>query len=146
AGPWLVQQAIDSGLPPLLKHGDYSVVALVGAAFACVTVMDYFASRHNVALTGQVSQALLFDLRRRVFQHFQRLSIGFHERFTSGRIVSRMTSDMDSIRELSDNGVHDLVLSGLNVVSIAAIMLWMDTELALVALTTFPVMALLANW
>ncbi|HZE37671.1 MAG TPA: ABC transporter ATP-binding protein [Stackebrandtia sp.] len=146
AGPYLVQLGIDSGIPPLLKHADYGVIMWVGVAYAVVTLVDYGATYGDITLTGQVSQDLLFDLRRRVFGHFNRLSVGFHERFTSGRVVARMTSDMDAIRELSDNGVHDLVLSALNVVAITAIMLWMDTQLALVALVSFPVMAVLANW
>ena len=69
---------------------------------------------------------MLLDLRRRVFNHFQRLSIGFHERYTSGRVISRLTSDMDSISELVDGGIEDLVLSALSVVSIAAILLLLD--------------------
>lgn len=146
AGPYLVQLGIDSGIPPLAESGDYSVIAWVGFGFFVVTVVDYLATRGDVSLTGKVSQQLLLDLRRRVFRHFNRLSVNFHERFTSGRVVARMTSDMDAIRELSDNGVHDLVLSLLNVVAIAGIMLWMDAELALVALLSFPVMAVLANW
>jgi len=146
AGPWLVQLGIDEGIGPITEGGDYSVIIAVGIAFAAVTLIEYGATRGDIALTGQVSQAMLFDLRQRVFAHFNRLSVSFHERFTSGRVVARMTSDMDAIRELSDNGVHDLVLSGLSVVSIAGIMLWMDVELALVALLSFPVMAILGNW
>ncbi|ADD45159.1 ABC transporter ATP-binding protein [Stackebrandtia nassauensis] len=146
AGPYLVQLGIDSGIPPLVDGGDYTVIAWVGVGFVVVTIVDYLATRGDVSLTGKVSQELLLDLRQRVFRHFNRLSVNFHERFTSGRVVARMTSDMDAIRELSDNGVHDLVLSVLNVVAIAGIMLWMDTELALVALLSFPVMAVLANW
>jgi ATP-binding cassette subfamily B protein len=146
AGPYLVMLGIDEGIPPLTESGDYTMLVIVGVTFAVVAVVEYLATRTEISLSGKVSQLLLLNLRRRVFGHFNRLSVAFHERFTSGRVVARMTSDMDAIRELSDNGVHDLVLSALSVVSIAAIMLWMDTELALVALISFPVMALLGNW
>ena len=74
-------------------------------------------------LSGRIGQAVLLDLRQRVYRHFQRLSIGFHERYTSGRMVARLTSDMDSISELVDGGIDDLVLAALSVVSIAGILL-----------------------
>ena len=146
AGPYLVMMGIDDGIPPLIENNDYSVLIMVAVAFGVVTLAEYLATRNEIALSSKVSQALLLDLRRRVFRHFNRLSVSFHERFTSGRVVARMTSDMDAIRELSDNGVHDLVLAGLSVVSIAGIMLITDFELALVALVTFPIMGVLANW
>ncbi|GAA4922877.1 ABC-type multidrug transport system fused ATPase/permease subunit [Stackebrandtia albiflava] len=146
AGPYLVMLGIDEGIPPLTERGDYTVLLWVGVGFVVVTLGEYLATRNEISLSGKVSQELLFDLRRRVFRHFNRLSVSFHERFTSGRVVARMTSDMDAIRELSDNGVHDLVLAALSVVSIAGIMLVMDVELALVALITFPVMGVLGNW
>ena len=65
-----------------------------------------------------------------MYDHFQRLSIGFHERYTSGRMVARLTSDMDSIAELVDGGIDDLVLAGLSVVSVAGVLLWLDPPLA----------------
>ena len=60
-------------------------------------------------LTARISQAMLIDLRKRVFLHTQRLSLEFHEQYTSGRIISRQTSDLDSIRELLDCGINELV-------------------------------------
>ena len=84
---------------------------------------------------------MLLDLRQRVYDHFQRLSIGFHERYTSGRMVSRLTSDMDTISELVDGGIDDLVLAGLSVVSVAGILLLLDPPLALVDPAVVPVPA-----
>lgn len=146
AGPYLVMLGIDYGIPPYAESGDYSVLLAVGVAFCVTTVVQYLSTRNEVYLSGKVSQLILYNLRRRVYAHFNRLSVSFHDRFTSGRVVSRLTSDMDAIRALSDNGVHDLVLSTLNVFTIAAVMLWMDVELALVALLSFPVMLVLGNW
>ena len=60
-------------------------------------------------LSARISQAILLDLRKRVFRHTQRLSLEFHEKYTSGRIISRQTSDLDSIRELLDSGINELV-------------------------------------
>ena len=63
--------------------------------------------------TARISQAMLIDLRERVFVQTQRLSLEFHEQYTSGRIISRQTSDLDSIRELLDGGINELVQSVL---------------------------------
>ena len=60
-------------------------------------------------LTARISQAILIDLRKRVFLHTQRLSLEFHEQYTSGRIIARQTSDLDSIREFLDSGLNQLV-------------------------------------
>jgi ABC-type multidrug transport system fused ATPase/permease subunit len=97
-------------------------------------------------LSGRVGQAVLFDLRRRVFEHFQKLSISFHERYTSGRVISRLTSDMDSISELVDGGIEDLVLSALSVLSVAVVLLVLDVKLALVTLLSFPFLLWLSRW
>jgi ABC-type multidrug transport system fused ATPase/permease subunit len=72
--------------------------------------------------------------------------VNFHERFTSGRMVARLTSDMDTISELVDGGIRDLVMALLSVVSIAAMLLWMDLPLAAVALLSFPFLIWLSNW
>ena len=147
AGPYLVKLGIDNGIPPLLRHPrDSGVLVAVGIAFAVATVAAYLGKRGFVALSGQVGQAILFDLRNRVYRHFQRLSVGFHERYTSGRVISRLTSDMDSISELLDGGVEDLVLSLLSVVSVAVVLLWLDVPLALVSLVLFPLLLWLTRW
>ncbi len=127
AGPYLVKLGIDRGIPPLSHGGnDPTVLIEVAVAFAVAAATEYLTKRGFLAMSGRIGQAILFDLRRRVFNHFQRLSIGFHERYTSGRVVARLTSDMDSISELLDGGIEDLVLAGLSVISVAAILLWLD--------------------
>jgi ATP-binding cassette subfamily B protein len=145
AGPYLVMVGIGSGIEPL-QHGDATVLITVGVAFAFATLAEYLGKRGFLWLSGRIGQAVLLDLRTRVYRHFQRLSIGFHERYTSGRMVARLTSDMDSISELVDGGIDDLVLAGLSVVSIAGILLWLDPPLALVVLASFPFLLWLSNW
>ena len=70
-------------------------------------------------LSARISQAILLDLRKRVFLHAQRLSLEFHESYTSGRIIARQTSDLESIRELLDSGINGLVRGVLYMVFIA---------------------------
>ncbi|HYN94135.1 MAG TPA: ABC transporter ATP-binding protein [Pilimelia sp.] len=146
AGPYLVMLGIDRGIQPLADDGDGRVLAGVAAAFAAATALEYAGKRGFLTLSARVGQAILLDLRTRVYDHFQRLSVGFHERYTSGRMVSRLTSDMDAIAELADGGVDDLVLAGLSVLSVAGILLWLDPPLAGVTLLAFPFLLVLSRW
>ena len=100
-------------MPLALAGGAYLSTGIVGAALiAWYTV-----------LSARISQAMLLDLRKRVFLHTQRLSLEFHESYTSGRIISRQTSDLDSIRELLDSGINQLVQGVLYMVFIAVALL-----------------------
>jgi ABC-type multidrug transport system fused ATPase/permease subunit len=145
AGPYLVMRGIRDGIPPL-DDGNLVPLIVIGAAFVVAAAGEYYGKRGFLLLSGRIGQRLLLDLRQRVYRHFQRLSIGFHERYTSGRMVARLTSDMDSISELVDGGIDDLVLAALSVLSIAGILLVLDPPLALAALLSFPFLLLLSNW
>ncbi len=145
AGPYLVMVGIGSGIEPLIG-GDASVIIAVAAGFAVAVLTEYLTGRGFLILSGRIGQALLYDLRQRVYRHFQRLSISFHEKYTSGRMIARLTSDMDSISELVDGGIDKIVLSLLSVVSIAGILLYIDAPLAAVALLSFPFLLWASNW
>jgi ABC-type multidrug transport system fused ATPase/permease subunit len=146
AGPLLVKLGIDHGIKPLSDHHNASVLIEIAIAFAVATAVSYLAQRGFLILAGRIGQAVLLRLRRMVYAHFQKLSIGFHERYTSGRMVSRLTSDMDSISELADGGISELVLAGLSIVSIAIIMLFLDWPLALATMAAFPLLLWLSRW
>ncbi len=145
AGPYLVMLGLSEGIGPL-QHGDASVLIRIGVLFVVAAMAEYAGKRGFLWLSGRIGQAVLLDLRQRVYRHFQRLSIGFHERYTSGRMVARLTSDMDTISELVDGGIDDLVLAALSVLSIAGILLYLDPPLALAALLSFPFLLWLSNW
>ncbi|MGK5443149.1 ABC transporter ATP-binding protein [Micromonospora sp. URMC 105] len=145
SGPYLVMLGIDRAIAPL-RAGDARPLAAVAGAFAVAAVTEYAARRGFLTLSARIGQAVLRELRRRVYGHFLRLSVGFHERYTSGRVVSRLTSDLDSIAELVDGGVDSLVTAALSVLSVAAILLWLDLPLAAVTLLAFPFLYLLSRW
>ncbi|MER7169668.1 ABC transporter transmembrane domain-containing protein, partial [Micromonospora sp. NPDC000207] len=145
AGPYLVMLGIDRAVGPL-RAGDVTPLVAVATAFVVAAVVEYAARRAFLTLSSRIGQAILLDLRRRVYGHFLRLSVAFHERYTSGRMVSRLTSDLDSIAELVDGGIDSLVLAGLSVVSIAGILLWLDLPLAAVTLLAFPPLIWLSRW
>ncbi len=146
AGPWLIGLGIDRGIPPILHHQGARVLWLIVAAFAVATGVQIAAQRAFLILTGRIGQDVVLELRRRVFAHFQRLSLAFHEDYTSGRVISRQTSDIDAISELVEEGVDELVIAVLSVLTIGAAMLLLDVPLALVALSSFPLLLWLSAW
>ncbi|MDO3702446.1 ABC transporter ATP-binding protein [Micromonospora sp. C28SCA-DRY-2] len=145
AGPYLVMLGIDRAIPPL-RAGDAGPLVAVAGAFGAATAVEFLARRGFLIRSAQIGQAVLLDLRQRVYGHFLRLSVAFHERYTSGRMVSRLTSDLDSIAELVDGGIDSLVLAVLSIVSVAAILLWLDPPLAAVTLLAFPFLFWLSRW
>ncbi|MCI2957898.1 ABC transporter ATP-binding protein/permease [Agromyces atrinae] len=121
AGPALIAYGIDTGLPALLSQ-NWFPIALTGAAYVLTGIIAAALVGWYIVMSARISQAILIDLRKRVFLHTQRLSLEFHESYTSGRIISRQTSDLDSIRELLDSGINQLV-QGVLYMSFTAIAL-----------------------
>jgi ATP-binding cassette, subfamily B, bacterial len=146
AGPYLVMIGIDDGIQPLVRDGNGTVMIEIAIAFAVSIVVAYLAKRAFLTLSGRIGQAVLLELRKRVFNHFQRLSVSFHERYTSGRVVSRLTSDLDSIAELIDGGIEEVTMALLSVVSVAVILLVLNVQLALVTLLSFPFLIWVSRW
>ncbi|HXJ66929.1 MAG TPA: ABC transporter ATP-binding protein, partial [Actinomycetota bacterium] len=145
AGPWLVGVAIDKGIPAAEQHDPTTLLVIVGAILVAAAVQAV-CYRIFVNGAGRIGQELLIDLRERVFGHFQRLSLSFHERYTSGRMISRLTSDLDAITDLLNEGADTLITSVLSVVTIAVILALLDLPLALVTLTSFVPLFFLTRW
>ena len=88
---------------------------------------------------------MLLDLRGRIFRHAQALSVDFHERYTSGRLISRSTTDVESLRELLSEGLQELITVVLSFVYISAMLLWLDLGLGAVAVASFVPLYLLVR-
>ena len=146
--PWLIQRGIDEGLPPLLEGGSGTLRPLltVVAGIGLATVVGAVSFNAFLVLLGRVGQDIVLDLRLRLFAHFQRLSTSFHERYTSGRVISRQTSDVEAIADLLGHGLINLLSSGLLMVGIGVALLLLDLQLALVIIAAFPVLVLLTRW
>lgn len=145
AGPYLVAIGIDRGIPALREH-DWTPIALV---FAAMIVSALIASGLRAVFlnrVGRIGQTMLLDLRRMVFTKFQQLPIAFHENFTSGRVISRLTSDPDAINELIDNGLDGLLDAVLTVSAIGILMAVLDVPLTLIVAGALPFMLLLMRW
>ncbi len=133
AGPALVAFGLDRGLPAL-RGGDAGPISLATVAYLVTALLGGVLTAAVVRVSAKVSQAVLLDLRRRVFRHTQLLSLEFHERYTSGRIISRQTSDLDAFRELLDGGVTTLATSVLTMVFTAVSLTLLDGPSGLVLL------------
>jgi len=145
AGPYLVGLGIDKGIPDVRAGHPETLYVIVGAMVVAAGAQA-FLYWVFVSGAGKVGQELLLDLRQRVFAQFQRLSLAFHERYTSGRVISRLTSDLDAITELLDAGLDTLVTSVLSVVFIGVILLFLDLPLGLVTLAAFIPLVFLSRW
>jgi ATP-binding cassette, subfamily B, bacterial len=146
AGPALVAFGIDSALPALADDDDAGPLVLAAGTYLVLALGGGLLSAQVVRASARVSQAILLDLRGRLFHHTQRLSLEFHESYTSGRIISRQTSDTDALRELLDGGVTTLASSGLAMVFTAASLVWLDPRSGLVLLVAVVPGLLLTRW
>jgi ATP-binding cassette subfamily B protein len=143
AGPLLTQVAIDEGI----RAGDRDVVIAVALLYLLSVVVGAATSRFRIGWTGRVGERLLYDLRLRVFSHLQRLSIDFFSREKAGRLMTRMTSDLDNLTQLLQEGLVQLFVQGLTMVFVTIVLIRMDPGLAAVTLlVVVPVMLIATLW
>ncbi|MFF7405053.1 ABC transporter ATP-binding protein [Streptomyces murinus] len=135
-GPLLVAYAIDRAVPAFRDHRHGPLIA-VGTGYLLCALLSGGLQVAFVRQSARVSQDVLLDLRGRIFRHAQALSIDFHERYTSGRLISRSTTDVESLRELMEDGLQELVTVVLSFVYISAMLLWLDLGLGAVAVGSF---------
>ncbi|MFJ9348863.1 ABC transporter ATP-binding protein [Streptomyces sp. NPDC101237] len=136
AGPLLVAYAIDRAVPAFRDH-DHGPLIAVGAGYALSALLSGGLQYAFIEASARVNQDVLLDLRGRIFRHAQALSVDFHERYTSGRLISRSTTDVESLRELLSEGLQELVTVILSFLYISAMLLWLDLGLGAVAVASF---------
>jgi ATP-binding cassette subfamily B protein len=136
AGPLLVAYAIDSAVPAF-RRDDLGPLIAVGVGYLLCALASGALQYAFIGASARVNQDVLLDLRGRIFRHAQALSVDFHERYTSGRLISRSTTDVESLRELLNEGLQELVTVVLSVVYISAMLLWLDVGLGAVAVASF---------
>ena len=144
-GPILIAAALDTGVPDVTKGRPLPLIACAVGYLACGIAsagLRYWFLR----LSGRIGQDILLDLRQRIFAHAQRLSLSFHESYTSGKIISRLTSDMDSIDQLLDQGLDGLLSAVFTVLGVGIVMMWLDWQLGLVVLAGFVPLLWVTRW
>jgi ATP-binding cassette subfamily B protein len=134
AGPFLVRYGIDQGI----SEGDRAALARAVGAYVAVAGLSYGVYRGQVMLVGRAGEGFLRDLRRRVFAHLQRLSMPFYDREKAGVLVSRMTSDVDSLAELVQFGLLMFAMNALLLVFSVIVLAVVSWQLLLLCLVAVP--------
>lgn len=143
AGPLLTQVGIDRGI----SEGNTTVLWAVGAAYLVSIVVTGVATRSRISFTGRLGERLMYELRLRVFSHFQRLSLDFYTEEKAGRLMTRMTSDIEALTQLFQDGLVNLMVQGLTLVVIATILVVMSPTLAAITIVAVvPVMLAMTLW
>jgi len=143
--PYLVGLGIDRGIRPGGSGNLTTLVEIVGVLLGAL-VVNALANYAFLRVSGRLGADILFELRRSLYAHVQALSLSFYERYTSGRIISRLTSDIDALNELLATGLTSVITSLISVVAISAILLHLDLRLGLVTLVAMPIVLGLTYW
>jgi ATP-binding cassette subfamily B protein len=138
APPYLAKLAIDDGI----RQEDLTLLGWIVAALLAAGLLNWGASMAQTYLTGWVGERILTDLRRRLFRHLQRLSLGYYERNRAGTVISRLTNDVEALDQLVTDGVTSLVQNSLTLFGSAIILFFLDWRLALATLVVFPLMSI----
>ena len=137
APPYLAKYALDDAI----RHRGGTQLYLVVAIFVAAGLANWGMTYVETYLTGWVGERILADLRNRLFEHLQRLSLGFYERNRAGVIISRLTNDVEAIDQLVTDGVTSLVQNSLTLIGTAIILFVLDWRLALATCAVLPLMS-----
>ena len=142
APPYLTKIVIDQYIPAR----DLSGLTVIAALYL-TTLVASFTFEYVQTWTMQViGQRVMFDLRMQVFSHLQKLDLRFYDRNPVGRLMTRVTTDVDVLNELFTSGVVSIFGDAFTLVGIMAMLVWMDWQLALVAFSVLPLIALITQW
>ena len=134
--PLLIRYAIDNGMAPDVQP---TILLKIVIIFAIIVIINFIASRVQELVTGRMAEEVLFDIRRAMFSHLQRVSLSFMDKTEVGRLMSRLQGDVNSMQEFLETSVlaiGDLLL----LFGIVVVMLWLDWQLAMMVLTVIPIL------
>ena len=142
AGPLLVRRGLDSGV----SRGDEGAVWLAASAFLVAVLLDWLVTWGYTRYTGRTAERLLFALRVRIFAHLQRLSLDFYDREMAGRVMTRMTTDVEAFSQLLQTGLITAIVSVFTCTGIAVLLAVLDWRLALAAGVVLPALVTATVW
>jgi ATP-binding cassette, subfamily B, multidrug efflux pump len=142
APPYLTKLVIDHYIPARDLSGLGVVAVLYLATLAGSFALEY-AQTWTMQMTGQ---RIMFDLRLQLYEHLQRLDLRFYDRNPVGRLMTRVTTDVDVLNELFTSGVVSVFGDLFTLIGIMAVLVWMDWRLALVAFSVLPLIAFITQW
>ncbi len=142
AGPLFVKRGIDNGVIP--KSSKALRSAWLG--YLGVVIAGFFVIRAHTVLVGLAAERLLYSLRVRVFGQLQRLSLDFYERELTGRLLTRITSDVDALATFLQQGLLSIVVNGLTIIGVAIVLMRQDLFLGLLSLVGMPLLLAATMW
>jgi ATP-binding cassette, subfamily B, bacterial len=141
-GPFLVRRGIDHGV----LHHDEGALWIAAALFLVVALSDWIVTWGYTLITGRTAERLLYALRIRIFAHLQRLSLDFYDREMGGRIMTRMTTDVEALSQLLQTGLINAIVSLFTCVGVFVFLVLLSPPLALVAASVLPPLFAATYW
>jgi ATP-binding cassette subfamily B protein len=141
AGPWVVKQAIDGPIASGDSDGLFYWVAL----YVGILLFQFAVQYGQMVMTQWIGQRAMLDLRTEIFNHVLTMDMRFFDRNPVGRLLTRITSDINALNELFASGVVTIFGDVFTLIGIIAAMLWLDVRLALVTFSTVPIL-IVATW
>jgi ATP-binding cassette subfamily B protein len=142
AGPALVRLGIDRGV---VRHSERALFT-VALVFLAVVLVQWVLLWGNARYLGRASERMLFALRVRIFSHLQRLSVDFYDKEMAGRIMTRMTTDVEALSTLLQTGLLNAVVNIMSFGGIAVALTWMNWRLSLATFTVLPPLLVAMQW
>jgi len=140
--PYFTKMAVDDFITPKSIDG----IWLFALAFFGVFLFRFIFSYIQEVLLNTVGQRVMFDLRTELFTKLQQQEVAYYDQYPVGRIMTRLTSDVDALNELFTSGVIDVLGDLVVIFAIIGIMFWLDWKLAIVSLITVPLLFTATNW
>ena len=142
APPYLTKTAIDSYIPAR----DVSGLGLMAALYLATLIGSFLLEYLQTWTMQATGQRIMFDMRMQMVEHLQRLDLRFYDRNPVGRLMTRVTTDVDALNDLFTSGVVSVFGDVFTLVGIMVMLVWMDWRLALVAFSVLPLIALITQW
>lgn len=142
AQPYLMKLAIDR----YIANGDLAGLNSVAVAFLCVLVGSFIFEFLQTYVLQYVGQRIMFDMRMQIYAHLQRVDVGYYDRNPVGRLMTRVTTDVDVLNDLFASGVVSIFGDVFTLVGIMIVLLTMNWQLALVAFSVLPIIVLITQW
>lgn len=140
--PYFTKVAVDDYITPRRTDG----IWLFALAFFCVFLFRFIFSYIQEVLLNMVGQKVMFDLRTEIFTKLQRQEVAYYDKYPVGRIITRLTSDVDALNELFTSGVIDVLGDLVVIFAIIGMMFWLDWKLAIASLIAVPLLFAATNW
>ena len=140
--PWLTKVAIDD----YIAHGDLAGVGRVALLFLAVLAAVFVLEFAQTWISQTIGQGIMFEMRMAIYGHLQRVDVAFYDRHAVGRLMTRVTSDVDALNDLFSAGVVAVFGDAFMLAGIFGVVLWMDWRLALVTFSVLPLIVLVTQW